>query len=479
MLRRLAHLLAAAMILSALVPADEATASSSTDGSIIVTGASGHSAVDRTDFTRFDCRYVGEADALPYVRLSDGEFGPVAFDVTCSLILPSNPDDWNGQIVVEPLDVFAPVVPDGEVARFLYIGEDLLFGGKKNQPRSGYASIGYQAYGPVDSIDQDQTIDEDFDGFADVAAASVEIFADFTSALRGGGNSSLIGPGTQYGPVELITTVGLSNQAAAIRGAMQFGEEQGFAPFDGAMPMAVSVTLTPNASGLTAVNVSGPVDFGSQKALFVNTEGEVAANGTFDVFGLIPVASSIVLRVEADDENRFIYEIAGASHIDPVNQADIVAIGLVPPGSFDQSNPLDWTPVRRAIFTQLLEWLVDGTSPEPSQVLDPPAAMAAPDPAYPGHPSVEEGLVNRDSDNNATGGIRLPNLQLGVATYLAIGPPMVFADPTTEFFQWLAGGFIDLSCTANGDGSPRFNSHGHYVGKYTKLANALAKDRFL
>ena len=48
-----------------------------------------------------------------------------------------------------------------------------------------------------------------------------------------------------------------------------------------------------------------------------------------------------------------------------------------------------------------------------------------------------------------------------VGTYRAIGPAVTFSgDPLTEFFVWLSGGFDDLSCEPNADGSVRFRNHG-------------------
>lgn len=114
-------------------------------------------------------------------------------------------------------------------------------------------------------------------------------------------------------------------------------------------------------------------------------------------------------------------------------------------------------------------------------LLDTEAATPGlPDPAYPGHPSVVEARVERNDDLNATGGLRLPNVELGVGTYRGIGPPLDFSDEfTTEFFQWLAGGFEDLDCTPLSDGSDRFRSHGQYVRKYSRLTLRLLSNGFI
>lgn len=75
-------------------------------------------------FTRHECRFAGEADALDYVR-ADMSTGPVAFDVQCSIVLPTQPRRWNGRLLVEPLDSFSIGLPpdDAEVWRDLFLSD--------------------------------------------------------------------------------------------------------------------------------------------------------------------------------------------------------------------------------------------------------------------------------------------------------------------------------------------------------------------
>ena len=399
--------------------------------------------------------------------------------MACSLVLPSDPSRWDGEIVVEPLDQVVPLIPEGEATRLLFVTDEVLFGGGGGG-RSGYASISYAGTGLTDAIDQEFGLDGNSDGLPDDVAAAVEILADFAAALRIGGKSGLVGPDSTYGSVRAIEAIGFSNQGIAIRGAMAFGEAHGLQVFDVALPMGAALTLTPDAAGLTAPPLPGIRDFGDQRALFLNSEGDVILNGTFDAFGFIPInGATLELRVEADDVNRFVYEVAGAADLDPVNQADLLAFGVVLPGAFDDSSPLEWGAVIRAVFVQMRDWVANGTPPAPSRVLDDPPDPLAADPAYPSNAGVLKAKVDRDSNLNALGGIRRPDVELGLRTYLAVGPPLTFTgDITTEFFQFVAGGFDDLECE-NLDGEPQFKNHGEYVNQVAKITKGLVNDRFL
>jgi len=475
--RSLIVALVIAMTMSLVAIAPSLAGANGSDPTIAIGDSEHWDKIGGVDFTRYDCRFSGVADEISYTPLvATGT--TVEFDVACSLVLPSNPSRWSGQIVVEPLDQVVPLIPEGEATRILAVTDEVLFGGQGN--RSGYASISYAGTGLTDAIDQEFGLDGNSDGLPDAVAAAVEILADFPAALRSGGESGLIGPDSTYGPVTAVEAMGFSNQGIAMRGAMAFGETHGLEVFDVALPMAANLSLTPDASGLTAPPLPGTRDFGDQRALFLNSEGDVIPNGIYDVFGFAPIeGATLELRVEADDVNRFVYEVAGAAHLDPVNQADLLAFGVVLPGAFDDSSPLEWGAVIRAVFVQMRGWVTDGTSPAPSSLLDDPSDPLAADPAYPSSASVLKAKVDRDSNLNALGGIRLPDVELGVGTYLAVGPSMTFTgDITTEFFQVLAGGFDDLECE-NLDGEPQFKNHGDYVNQVAKITKGLVNDRFL
>jgi hypothetical protein len=450
------------------VPAASAADHSDTP-SIEIVSSSHFGRVAGVSFTRHECRFAGKADALDYVRV-DMSTGPVAFDVQCSIVLPTRLRSWNGRLLVEPLDAFNVGLPpdDAEVWRDLFLSDRTLFG-PRDGGRWGYANISYFGGQADDSIDQPPPVE----GFP---AASMEILSDFGAALADDGDS-LFGEA-----VDSVAAVGLSNQGSALRGTLALSDTFGQEPFD----LSLIAASGSNTNFLDPTNSetilgSGPVDFGTQKVLFVDSETEVIANGTIDAFGFIPVVA-VDIGTEANDLSRFRYEIAGGSHLDRFNQVDIEEVGLAPPGSFDESNTLSWTPILRGLFGRMDAWLAAGTLPPPSRLIDRESTPTAPDPAYPGHPSVVNALVSRDVNLNATGGVRLPNVELGIGTYRAVGPPIDDFSPEvfgTQFFQWLAGGFDELDCEPLPDGGDRFRNHGHYVQSFARLTATLVEDGFL
>lgn len=350
----------------------------------------------------------------------------------------------------------------------LFLSDRTLFGPRAGG-RWGYANISYFGAQVGDSIDQPPPVE----GFP---AASLEILSDFGASLADDG-ASLFGEA-----VDAVAAVGLSNQGAASRGVMALSDTFGREPFDLSLVAASgSGTTLLDPTNSETVFSQAIVDFGTQKVLFVDSETEVIANGTIDAFGFIPVAV-VDIGSEVDDLNRFRYEIAGGSHLDRFNQVDIEELGLAPPGSFDESNTLSWTPILRGLFGRMDAWLATGTLPPPSRLIDRGSTSTAPDPAYPGHPSVVEALVSRDQNLNATGGVRLPNVDLGIGTYRAVGPPIDGFSPEvfgTQFFQWLAGAFDDLDCEPLPDGRDRFRNHRDYVRSFARLTAKLVKDGFL
>ena len=82
--------------------------------------------------------------------------------------------------------------------------------------------------------------------------------------------------------------------------------------------------------------------------------------------------------------------------------------------------------------------------------------------------------ILRDGDDNALGGVRLPDLHVGRATYIASDPGSIFAG-----LPGLLGDSIDLSCAVDENGRPRFKNHGKYVSAFVHQANALRNAGFL
>lgn len=174
----------------------------------------------------------------------------------------------------------------------------------------------------------------------------------------------------------------------------------------------------------------------------------------------IPTASAgpvIVLQTEADlilwngdvlrddlaHPDYRLYEIAGAPHI---------------PGE-----PLDWTPVLRAMFVAGDRWVTESLEP-PSSIFIETAPANAVDPVY----ELETGIA-RNEDLNAQGGIRLPDLALHSQQYIAVD---------INDFPYV-GLIKELQCEPLADGSTRFLDHAAYVSQFKQKLDRLIGAGFL
>lgn len=113
--------------------------------------------------------------------------------------------------------------------------------------------------------------------------------------------------------------------------------------------------------------------------------------------------------------------------------------------------------------------------PPPSALLEE-APAGREDPVY----GFETGIA-RDDDLNARGGVRLPDLHLGRARFIASDsttrPPRV-----PSRFAFLYGTMVDLACEpapGSDTDEPRFRAHADYVGAFTRQVEKLQRQGFL
>lgn len=133
-------------------------------------------------------------------------------------------------------------------------------------------------------------------------------------------------------------------------------------------------------------------------------------------------------------------------------------------------NPLDWSPVARAAFVAGHGWIDDDLAPPPNALLtEAPAGEVDPI-----HDPLVSGIA-RDSDGNALGGVRLPDIEVGQALYIA----SLLDFEIAPGLPGLVGAIIDLQCAPLADGSVRFANHGGYMNRYVDQAQNLRKERFL
>ncbi len=157
------------------------------------------------------------------------------------------------------------------------------------------------------------------------------------------------------------------------------------------------------------------------------------------------------------------YEMAGGSHVDSHlgfvgGQALVRDLGLPP--SFCPSPVFDYNPIRigyvqSALLKVLDDWAAHGAYPPASRFLSL---------------VTENGSVSlaRDADGNAIGGVRPPEIQVPLGTYLESnqGPG----------FCGLFGGFASFDEATIRE---RYRNHGGYINRYTRAINSSIAERFL
>ena len=171
--------------------------------------------------------------------------------------------------------------------------------------------------------------------------------------------------------------------------------------------------------------------------------------------------------------NVRMYDIAGSSH---------VLIPHKPPYCNLSQGVLDWTPVSRATFLRLDQWVSANVLPPPTQLMTLERATASP-PALKAPNSLPNALIQvpkLDADGNALGGVRLPDLVAPLGTHGGQNAP--------ETRCSLMGSYIpfakDLAQrTASNDLRPsvaeRYKNRDDYVNLIRGAALSLLESGFL
>ncbi len=229
------------------------------------------------------------------------------------------------------------------------------------------------------------------------------------------------------------------------------------------------------------------------------------------------------LKDAAPDENARIYFLAGLQHFSATFPPQKATTGS--PDSAAQQrhnpNPVQW--FWRALITDMDQWVKDGTPPPPNTYPKIADGTLVPlskwtFPRIPGANTPHEmnlayhldfgsqwrsGIVSNepprvgkpfpvlvpqtDADGNDLGGVRLPELQVPLATYTGwnLRDPSIGAPDLRLSFL---GSFLPFARNASereksGDPRPsvaeRYVSREEYMGKFAEAAMNLVKDRFL
>lgn len=383
----------------------------------------------------------GTFGGVAFVRhtgMFEGETSLGEFRVPYEIVAPEEADLGNGTVLVEP-----PHFAFRTLGRDFVLGRDLVFA-----TVSGYAAVGFGEH--LFNI-----LDPSAEGLLlagnpverpgtpnPTGVLDEEILVQFTEALSTAPFAIRI-----LGPIERRYAHGTSQTAAVLLEAQRSilgTDHEGLFDF----------TLLHTALWRSPFPAEEAFDFldgeftpiaGVGRVLFVESEGDQV------------ISDAEQFRRAVGRRGYRVYEIAGAAHAPSAN------------------NPLDHNAVARAAFLSGDRWIRSGVEPPASQLM-----QAAPegqiDPVY----GIETGIA-RDGDLNGRGGVRLPDLSVGRAQFIASDPTTLppFLPPP---FAILSGNTVDLACEpepGSDSDEPRFRNHGEYVNRFTRQANDLVRQGFL
>ncbi len=222
-----------------------------------------------------------------------------------------------------------------------------------------------------------------------------------------------------------------------------------------------------SAGGDNAKHVTGPTDTTPES--LPNEDARNKLLGSAPTFRfqtqteVIGFNAYVVRQSEQDNPALRFYEMAGGSHVDAAinvigGQALVRDLGLPPsfcPAPLLPYNPILIGYVQSALLEGLGQWISYGTTPPASHFVDL---------IFPG--GVAE--ISLDAHGNAIGGVRPPQIDVPLGTYIP--------NNSGPGFCFLFGGFDPFDdATLNS----LYRNHGQYVNQMTRAIKQSERDGFL
>jgi hypothetical protein len=378
----------------------------------------------------------GGVEHIHYTGRFVGTTALGAYRMAFEIVAPADPGRGNGTVLIEP-----PHFVLGSAGRDLFLGQAFVFGHGFSYATIGFGTVGLNI---LDSAATDLVLaGEPVGDLGPSPVTDFDILVQFVQAL-----SSQPFALAALGVIEHKAGYGYSETSEVWQVVFHRPGGQGLLDFT---LLDRDAWRTPAEDLVDPAFLENlPQEFmpltGVGKVIFVLSEADQLISSAAEL-------RRSVVGADADPSNYRLYEIAGASHF------------AVPP----PFNPLGPDGVVRAMLLAGDQWVRAATPPPPSALLAqaPPGAI---DPVY----GFETGIA-RDTELNALGGIRFPDLEVGRALFIA----SLLDFEIVPGFPGIVGGWSDLQCVPLADGSPRFASHGDYVRRVVRQANALQRSGYL
>jgi Alpha/beta hydrolase domain len=380
----------------------------------------------------------GRFGGVEYIRHTGRFVGTTAlgaYRMVFEIVAPADPGLGNGTVLIEP-----PHFVLGTWGRDLVLGQAFVFGHGFSYATVGFGSVGLNILDPAAT---DLVLASEPVGNLPGAVTDFDILGQFVQAL-----SSEPFAVAALGVIERKAGYGASETAEVWEVVFHRPGGQGLLDFT---LLDRDVWRAPALDVIDPAFLENlPQEFtpltGVGKVIFVLSEADQLVSSA------VQLRRSVV-GPDADPGNYRVYEIAGAPH-------------LAGPPPF---NPLNFDGVVRAMLLAGDQW-VRAARPPPKSALLAQAPPGAIDPVY----GFETGIA-RDTELNALGGIRFPDVEIGRALFIA----SLLDFEILPGFPGLVGAWSDLQCVPLADGSSRFASYGDYVQRVVRQANALRGSGFL
>lgn len=376
------------------------------------------------EFTHYTGRFTGETAKGP-------------FNMPFEIVAPTHPQQGHRTVLMEP-----PHFAFGAAGRDGALGRELLFGRGFSYASVGFSDNGFNILDPfaVDATIAGQPV---FFRQLPPFARDVEILKQFSEALLNDPFAI-----SALGEIDFRYAFGASQTAEALFEVFFVtGAEDLFDLTVMQVPLWRTPLADPQTLAVLPEDFYPPEDVG--KVMIVGSEGDQ----------FISESAEFRNAVRGPEKNRDyrVYEVAGAPHL---------ALPTPPGYVGDTPNPLEIAPVVRAVFIAGHRWVRHGWRP-------PRSALLKSGPA---------GIL-RDADGNARGGVRLPDVAVGRAQFVAsTDVDVVFQVLGFPGFIGLGGLWFDLACepaSRSHSDKPRFRSHRHYVRKVKRQVIRLFLSGFL